>query len=480
MPKPTARRTAGVACRCLAVCFGLSVAACAMGGPPAAVARATNTDPVPPVEVRVVDENGPLDSRRSAVAVKRIEREGEGEAELVARHLSETEAVVRAPLALGNDARLLIDGPQTHEAMSRAIRAARHDISLETYIVEAAGMGERLAALLEEKRGEQVRVRLLYDSVGSLSTPRAYFDRLRAAGVAVCEFNPVNPLSVQGDSRLSLNNRDHRKVLIVDNGIAFTGGINISSVYSSSSFGRKHKAPSREVGWRDTHVVVRGPVVDQFQKMFDATWRSQGCPDVPVRTAAPSPSRSVPARAGNMAMRLIVADPAAERSEPYLVLLSAIEQARRRVWLTYGYFVPDQRILGAVQEAARRGVDVRLVLPGFSDFWAPFHAGRSHYDTLLHAGVRIFERRDALLHAKTAVIDSVWSSVGSTNLDWRSFAHNFEADLLVLDGRFAGELEQLFGLDQAASHEIVAGAWERRGVADRVLEWVARLWEYML
>jgi cardiolipin synthase len=120
------------------------------------------------------------------------------------------------------------------------------------------------------------------------------------------------------------------------------------------------------------------------------------------------------------------------------------------------------------------------VLPGFSDFWAPLHAGRSHYADLLAAGVRIFEHHDALLHAKTAVIDGVWSSVGSTNLDWRSFVHNYEADLLVLDSGFASQLERLFELDQAASQEISDSAWARRGVKSRFLEWLARHWEYLL
>jgi cardiolipin synthase len=222
-------------------------------------------------------------------------------------------------------------------------------------------------------------------------------------------------------------------------------------------------------------VVVRGPVVEQFQDLFDATWSKQRCADTATRTAPPALNR-----AGNMAMRLVAADPLVERSELYVALLSAVENARHRVWLTYGYFVPDDRILESLRDAARRGVDVRLVLPGFSDFWAPFHAGRSHYSDLLDAGVRIFERRDALLHAKTAVIDSVWSSIGSTNLDWRSFVHNYEADLLVLDDDFAGELEHLFGLDEKASHEVTSDEWQRRDIGTRFLEWLARRWEYLL
>lgn len=433
--------------------------------------------PVAPVlrstPIRVENEHGPLDASRAGAALRRLERIDEHG--LLSLHLAEVDSVLAAPLVVGNHAHLLIDGPQTQAAMLRAISEARHHIDLETYILEPTGMGEDLAKLLESKRAEGVTARVLYDSVGSLSTPAAFFESLVAAGVAVCEFNPVNPLQLKNEGRLSINNRNHRKVLIVDGRVAFTGGINISGVYSTASFSRKRKAPDRETGWRDTHVIVRGPVVDQFQKMFDETWRTQHCTGTPD-----SGIEAQPGRAGSMAMRLVAADPLVERSELYAALLSAIEHARSRIWLTYGYFVPDSRIIQALQEAARRGVDVRLVLPGFSDFWATFHAGRSHYSALHRAGIRIFERRDALLHAKTAVIDGVWSSVGSTNLDWRSFVHNYEVDLLVLDRRFAGELEELFRLDQSASHEVLASEWKERGLRTRFLEWLARRWEYLL
>ncbi|MGE5469838.1 MAG: phospholipase D-like domain-containing protein [Bacteroidota bacterium] len=380
------------------------------------------------------------------------------------------------PLVAGNDAHLLIDGPQTEAAMLQAIAKARHQIDLESYIVEPIDIGERLASLLEARRAAGVAVRVLYDSIGSLATPAAYFERLRAAGIATCEFNPINPLQLRDNPRLSINNRDHRKVLIIDGQVAFTGGVNISGVYSASSFGHRHEKEARESGWRDTHVLVRGPVVEQFQRLFEDTWHSQDCS---LNGQVVPPHRPA-AVAGDMTMRLVAADPARERSELYVALLSAIEGAERRIWLTYGYFVPDERLVQALQAAARRGVDVRLALPGFSDFWAPFHAGRSRYAALLKAGVHIFERRDALLHAKTAVIDGVWSSVGSTNLDWRSFVHDYEADVLVLDRRFAGEMEQLFRRDEAASQEVGIREWRRRSIADHFLEWLARGWEYLL
>lgn len=457
---------------CLTCLLVSLVCACASG--PAVERPAAMDAQARPQDVHIEDQRGPLDPRRAAREVDRLDRVDE----LLGRHLRQVEGVLSESLSLGNEARLLIDGPQTQAAMFRAIAGARRSILLETYIVEADGVGEELAGLLRRKRSEGVDVRLLYDAVGSFATPAAYFDGLKAAGVHVCEFNPVSPLSLSRDPRLSVNNRDHRKILIVDDEVAFTGGINISAVYSSGSFGpfgrRRTSLPDPDAGWRDTHVLVRGPVLTQFRTLFERMWPRQDCQPQAL------PPAEAPARAGARAMRVLSADPLAGRSEPYLALLSAIELADRRIWLTYGYFVPDEPTVRLLQQAARRGVDVRLVLPGFSDFWAPFHAGRSHYDDLLDAGVRIFERRDALLHAKTAAIDGVWSIVGSTNLDWRSFVHNYEADLLVLDGEFSRELEALFHMDEQASHEILQDEWVRRGLRARFLEWLARRWEYLL
>ena len=455
------------------VVLSLFQAACALVVP----REAPPVTPISPdAPISVDDARGPLNPKRAAAVVRRLDPEGADG--LLTLHLRHVENELSAPLTIGNDVHLLIDGPQTQEAMLRALREARYSIAIESYILEPAGIGERIADLLVSRRAQGIRTRVLYDSVGSLATPTAFFDRLRAAGVAVCEFNPVNPLRLQQDTGLSINNRDHRKLMIVDDRLAFTGGINISSVYSSSSFASKRrKSPSREVGWRDTDVLVRGPIAEQFSTLFDEMWRSQNCVEkLAAQPIAPPPAQ----RAGNMAARLVTADPLTQRSELYVALLSAIDHARQRAWLTYGYFVPDERILAALRSAAQRGVDVRLMLPGFSDFWAPFHAGRSYYSELLDAGIRLFERRDALLHAKTAVIDGVWSSVGSTNLDWRSFVHNYEADLLVLDSRFANEMEHLFKLDLAASHEVLESEWRERGVGDRLLEWLAHRWAYLL
>ncbi|MBS1189799.1 MAG: putative cardiolipin synthetase [Rhodocyclaceae bacterium] len=458
----------------LAAAAALAAALLAGCVAPAAVPVARPAGARGPAAVRVIDEKGPLEGQQAAGAVRHLE--SKGDTSLLAHHLAHVEHAIQAPLTLGNDARLLIDGPQALGAMMEAMARARDSINLETYILEADESGQRLADLLIQKRAEGVKVNVLYDSVGAITTPPEYFRRLADAGVAACEFNPVNPLKANGNGGWRINNRDHRKLLIVDGRTAFTGGVNISAVYESSSFSRRHRKPTPKEGWRDTHVEVRGPVVAEFQRLFLTTWEEQRCtPKLAADSYFPPPERQ-----GDRAMRLLAADPGNGRTEFYVVLLSAINHSESRAWLTYGYFVPDQPMLQALKGAARRGVDVRLVLPGFSDFWAPFNAGRSRYRTLLADGVRIFERRDALLHAKTAVIDGVWSSIGSTNLDWRSFVHNYEADLLILDPAFAREMEALFRQDESASHEIGLAEWRHRGLAPRLKEWAARWWEYLL
>jgi cardiolipin synthase len=356
--------------------------------------------------------------------------------------------------------------------MNAAIAAARDHIHLETYILEDGEVGDRLAALLEKKVAAGVKVSVLYDGVGSLRTPKEYFQRMEKAGIRTCAFNPARKVS-------TLNNRDHRKILVVDGRVAFTGGVNVSEAYASSSVATRRRQEKEETkakeGWRDTQVRVEGPVVAQFQRAFLDGWLLQDC--------GPSPeARFFPALEprGDKRARLVKADPRARESEMYGELLKAIGRAEHRVWLAFGYFVPDPGSKQALMDAARRGVDVRLILPGFSDFWAPVYAGRSHYDDLLQAGVRIYEWREALMHAKTAVIDSRWSSVGSTNLDWRSFVHNYEADLIVLDAGFAGEMEKRFQLDLKAATAIDPGQWRDRGFGSKVKEWMARQWQYML
>jgi cardiolipin synthase len=273
-----------------------------------------------------------------------------------------------------------------------------------------------------------------------------------------------------------VNQRDHRKLLIVDGQIVFLGGINISSVYSGASFSQRSKQrPDGRPPWRDTHLQVEGPVVGEFQKLFLATWEKQK-----GETLAPRKYFPQLANQGKEVVRAIGSSPDEPYSLIYATLISAVGSAETTVFLTNAYFVPDPQLLAALKDAVQRGVDVRIILPSNTDSWLVFHAGRSYYAELLGAGVKIYERRDALLHSKTALIDGVWSTVGSTNLDWRSFLHNEEVNAVILGQAFGAQMRAMFETDLAASSLITPEQWEQRSIGDRLKETLARMWEYWL
>lgn len=381
-------------------------------------------------------------------------------------------AVGRAPTG-GNHVAVLLDGPQTYAAMFDAIDRARDHINIECYTIEADGPGAELARRLIARRRDGVAVNVLFDSFGSLCTTSRYFDGLRAAGVRLCEYNPLGRLSTLLGRALHL--RDHRKLMVVDGRIGFIGGVNISGVYSVGSAGVMSGRGRPKSGWRDTHVRIEGPVVAALQGLFARHWKR--CAPEPLQAALYFPPLAV---RGEHRVAVAATEAGGRRNPFYRALLAAIESARSRILLTCAYFVPTRRLLHALVAAARRGVDVRLVLPGFTDFWAPLHAGRSHYGYLLRAGVRIFERRDTLLHAKTCVVDGVWASVGSSNIDWRSFLHNAEANIVILDPGFASHFECVFDDDVARCHEVRLEDWLARGSLLRLKEWLALRVEFFL
>ena len=441
----------------------------------------------------VVGARGPLSDSAAQSVLARLQEKGLG-TDLLERHLAIEEAVAGRPLTVGNSASLLQDGPATYKAMFGAIERARDHVNLEFYIIEHGEIGERLADLLLRKRAQGVAVNLIYDAVGSLGTPPEYFERLRAAGVNVLEYNPVNPLKARTGWRI--NNRDHSKLVVVDGTVAFTGGINISDVYSSGSSPGSASGASRrdsrngsfssgrtrrgggdtgDVGWRDVNVRVEGPAVAELQRLFLDTWAAQQGTSLPQRNWFPAMKAP-----GSQPLRVISSGPEDPVPAIYVALVSAIAHAEKSVHITMAYFVPDEQTMEALKNAAARGVDVTLVLPSYTDFWAVFHAGRSHYAELLESGVRIYERQAALLHSKTVVIDGVWSTVGSSNMDWRSFLHNKELNVVVLGWDFGRQMEVMFTADLKESVRIDPEAWARRPLQLRMKEWAARAWAYWL
>jgi cardiolipin synthase len=250
--------------------------------------------------------------------------------------------------------------------------------------------------------------------------------------------------------------------------------VNISQTYSTSSLFRSKARKGSALGWRDTHLQIEGPAVAVIQSVFLRTWNAHT--EVPVGDTPPPAPRP---EAASKTVQVVASEPGGQQ-EVYAVYIEAIRAARQRIYLTCAYFVPDARMLQALQDAARRGVDVRLIVPGVEEGGMVFFAGHALYEDMLESGMRIFQMRQAVLHAKTAVIDGHWSTVGSTNMDTRSFLHNSELNVIVIDNAFGRAMEAAFAEDLQDSDEVLLEAWRKRPLLDRLKEWSYRHFEYWL
>jgi cardiolipin synthase len=415
---------------------------------------------------QIVSSKGRISSQKSQEIMERLKR-SVNPTDVLERHTAVVESVTESPLTKGNKVTLLSDGPATYAAMFKIIQNAKDHINLESYIIEDDETGRKFADLLLQKQAKGIQVNVIYDGMGSINTPAAYFQRLRDGGIQVVEFNPLTALPT--GENLGMIHRDHRKILIADGQAAIIGGINISEVYSSSPRKRK-KHPTAPIRWRDTDIQIEGPAVAELQKLFFDTWQKQKGPELSERNYFP-----VLKEAGKDLVRVIGSTPGETNRLPFIMYVSAITFAEHSIHLTNSYFIPDDQIVEALTDAARRGVDVKIILPGITDSKLALYAQRHHYSGLLKAGVKIYEHSTSLLHAKTAVVDQVWSTVGSTNLDSLSLLNNDEVNALILGNDFAVEMEKMFANDLENSRQIKWEEWKTRPLLPRVREWFVNL-----
>jgi cardiolipin synthase len=449
----------------LLLACALTIAACA-AVPNGEVEDAIDASGV--AHPHIVGLRGPLSAQQSQTIIERLRRQS-GDSDVLQRHMALEQALSTSPLIAGNTIRLLRDGPDTFAAMFAAMDGAVQSLELEYFTFEdVESNGRHLGDLLVDKAAHGVRISILYDAVGSIETPAAFIDRLRQAGITLVQFNPLQPLS--------LNHRDHRKILIADNTVAIVGGVNLSAVYSSLPLSKPPAGDAESARWRDTDLEIAGPAVSELQRLFLDTWSKQSGPTLATPLAA-----TKPATGGSEVVRVIGSTPDDRLPLYYVTLLSAIRNAEQRIWISAAYFVPTHEELEDLRNAARRGVDVRLLLPSRSDSPKALAAGRSHYADLLDTGVKILEARNVVLHAKSATIDGVWSSVGSSNLDRRSVLFNDEVDVIVLGGASGARMEAIFDDDFKEADRIDPQNWSKRSLSERFDEVVARLlWEYWL
>jgi cardiolipin synthase len=353
--------------------------------------------------------------------------------------------VSQTPVTRGNDVQVYHEAEKTFLQMSLAIEAARHHIHFEYYIFSNDDTGRAVAELLSRKAAEGVEVRLLLDAVGSWKLGRSFVKRLRQSGIRVEFFLPWGLTT----RRFHLNFRNHRKLVIVDGQVGFTGSQNIGDEY----LGRKKMYGP----WRDTHLRVRGPAVAQFQEVFVEDWHFATGEDLSAREVYFP--RVV--EGGNQIVQVVPSGPDARVGVMHQLLHAALSDAEESVSLITPYFVPDRAMLLALESAALRGVTVQLMVPSRSDHWFVLWAGRSYYDDLLTTGVEIYEYDEGMLHSKVVTVDQRWAMVGSANMDERSFRLNFELTTLLYDEGLAKELHEDFETLRGRARRV-----ERKDVAN--------------
>jgi cardiolipin synthase A/B len=363
----------------------------------------------------------------------------------------------------GNAVEVFIETEAAYKQMEDAILAARHHVHFMSYIFREDQAGKRFQKLLIQKAEEGIEVKLLVDGFGAQGLGSSFVKPMIKAGVKFAKFSPVFVLSIHWRPTL----RNHRKILICDGTVGFAGGMNIGDEYQ----GRK----KRFAPWRDTHLRVEGPAARQLQVIFSEDWFFATDEDLAEAEYFPdSPA------VGNSVVQVVDSGPDKEHAAIHSVFFTAVTEATDRIYITTPYFVPDGAMLLALKSAAWRGLDVRILLPGRSDQRTAKLAARSYYQELIEAGVKIYEHRPGILHAKTMVVDGVWSTVGSANMDIRSFRLNYEVNVLVAGARFAGKMEKIFLQDVYRARLMTTRLLEEKSPAQRLAEGLARIFSPVL
>lgn len=356
-------------------------------------------------------------------------------------------AVLGRAFSNGTSWHIYLKTEDAWRSMKEACLNARTSIEIEQYILERDTIGQEFLELLIQKQKEGVHIRVLCDMVGSYGlyasdVPNA----LRHAGIEIRFFNVIKPWRLH--TFFSWFFRDHRKVLIIDKSIGFVGGVGIRSDMKD---------------WRDTHVKVHGTVVKEMGYAFEEMWETAGTENFFRRMRRTNKF--------SRGFRFLTNSPLIRKRFIYQELIGAIRSARSYVYITTPYFIPDRRIKRVLRLAVKRGVDVRVLVPKQSNHIQADRAGRTHFDSLLSGGVRIFLYTEEMLHAKTAVIDNEWATIGSFNLDSLSLFYNYEANIISTKESFAEEVRGLFDRDMHKAHELTLTSWRSRGLYEKFHEW---------
>jgi cardiolipin synthase len=366
------------------------------------------------------------------------------------------EAYAMAPIVGGNSVEFLLNGEQIFPSMIEAINAAQRTITYAQYFYEDGPVARDMAEALAERCRNGVGVNVLLDSFGALGIPAEYADLMKRSGCHVAYARPLTQPFFR-----KANNRMHRRILVVDGRIGFTGGSGVSRKWMGNGRVEHH--------WRDTDVRIEGPVVEYLQGAFAENWLEATGMVLGGEAYFPRPLEP----RGPVHAQIVKSSPAAGGTGMYTTFLLAVSAARRSIYITNPYFVLDDKMSEALRQAARRGVRVIVLVPGAIDHNIVRQASRRAFGSMLRSGIQIFEYAPALLHSKTMVIDGVWTTIGSTNLDNRSFAVNDELNLIAYSAPVAQRMEQIFMDDVALSRPVTFEDWKRRGIIAKMLELLA-------
>ncbi|MBR1883294.1 MAG: cardiolipin synthase [Muribaculaceae bacterium] len=375
------------------------------------------------------------------------------------QHIKLTHNLAQAHYFPGNDIQIFTSGIEKFNALKADLLAANTYIHLQYYIIEDDRIGRELAQILEEKARQGVKVRVMYDHVGSYHFKASYFKRLRKAGIEAHPFLKVTFTQLVN----RLNWRNHRKVVVIDGAIGYIGGMNVADRYVYGS--RKHRP------WRDTHLRITGDAVAALEYSFAVDWNFSNR-NLLTETALHHEHVKPGDPTG---VQIIPAGPTGQWSNIALVLLHAIAEAKKCIWIQTPYFLPNDALLKAMQTAALAGVDVRVMLPRTPDSRLLRLASCSYLKECLLAGIKIYFYEPAMLHSKVVIIDDDFATTGSTNFDFRSFEHNFECNALIYGAEFNRLMKEIFLNDQRQSTRIILSHWRRRPVTTKALESLARL-----
>jgi len=362
-----------------------------------------------------------------------------------------------APLVENNNIVELLNGDRTFGAMLEAVRAAQHSITIEQFIWSSGEVSTKFIEALGERARAGVKVHIVVDTIGSYHLSRSDRRKLRKAGVEFEWFNPPIVVSLSRPFRLlGINHRTHRKLMVVDGRIGFIGGVCMSDAWSGDGESGK---------WRDTHFRVEGPVVGQMQAVFTRNWLQAHSQVLHGANYFPQLKP-----AGTMTAQSFASGPKEGAEHARLTYLMSMAAARKNIRLSHAYFVPGKLAIETLVEARKRGVRVEVIVPGKSDNFAVSSAGRSRWGKLIEAGVEFYEYKPTLYHCKIMVVDDIWASVGSVNFDEKSFRHNDEANLDVLDREFAATLIKSFEVDKTRSRPITWEDFKKRSIFKKMFD----------